>query len=75
MTKEERVKSLFEQIPLFSQMERKMFFSQDGLEIVLTIDGIKIQHISPSGRYTAKVHSVKQYGEVLYQIKQRMLKA
>ena len=75
MTKEERVKSLFEQVPLFSQMERKMFFSQDGLEITQTNDGLRVQYTYPKGRISAKVHTVKQYREVLYQIKIKMLKA
>ena len=73
MGKEKKVKALFNQVPLFSQMEKIMYFNKDGLEIALTYNGVVIKHTSKTGRMTAKVHGIKQYNEVLYQVKRRML--
>ena len=73
MKKTDKIKSLFNQVPLFSQMEKIMYFNKDGLEIALTYNGVVIKYTSKTGRITAKVHSIKQYNEVLYQVKRRML--
>ena len=74
--KEQDIKSFFERIPLFSQIERSRYYSELGLTIkALSKGGVIIQYTNSSGsRYFANVCNVRHYNEEIKKYKQTMIK-
>ena len=74
--KEQDIKSFFERIPLYSQIERSRYYSELGLTIkALPKGGVIIQYTYPNEtRYIANVCNVRHYNEEIKKFKYTMIK-